>query len=113
MRLKIRDGTPRHGGESLCLTCVHATIIRGRTIEEEIVTCNGRSLHGALRITFVVTACTDYTDERLPSMAQLMENAWILRCGRKGRAAGFVHGRDLDVDAILKLTADCDPGGDD
>ena len=113
MKFKIRDGTPRHSGESLCLTCVHSTVIRGRTIEEEIVTCNRRSLQSALRITFQVTACSDYTDERLPSMAQLMENAWILRRGRKDRPVGFVHARDLDADAMSKLTADCDPAGED
>jgi hypothetical protein len=37
MRMKIYEGTPAQSGESLCQTCRHSTITRGRRFNEEIV----------------------------------------------------------------------------
>ena len=111
MRLKIRGGTMSHSDETLCSTCTHSTIIRGRTLDEEIINCN-RAIHVAVRIPFRVTSCSDYTDARLPSMYQLTENAWILRKGSKRRAAGFVHGRDMKVEELSEVVAECEDPDD-
>ena len=107
MTLKIRGGTMPHGDETLCATCTHSSIIRGRTLDEEIINCN-RTIHATLRIPFKVTTCSDYTDGRLPSMYQLMENAWILRKGSKRRAAGFIHGRDMKVEELSEAISECE-----
>ena len=112
MRVKIQGGTMCHGEETLCATCVHSTIIRGRKLDEEIVNCNGRGLRVGFRITFRVTSCSDYTDARLPSMMQLMENAWVLRRGSKRRPAGFVHGRDLQAEEIYRFASEADSEDD-
>lgn len=111
MNLKIHGGTVCHSEDTLCATCIYSTIIRGRRLDEEIIKCNGRGIRGALLITFRVTSCSDYTDARLPSMMQLMENAWVLRRGRKSRPAGFVHGRDLRVEELDELIMEA--SGDD
>jgi len=40
MRIKVYKGTVSDGGDSLCETCRHATITRGRAVDEEIVRCD-------------------------------------------------------------------------
>lgn len=109
MHLKIHRGTVPHSNETLCATCSYSTIIRGRSLDEEIIACN-RPIRVSLRITFRVTSCSDYVDGRLPSMYQLTENAWILRKGSKRRAAGFVHGRDLKVEELSEAVSECESG---
>ena len=105
MHLKVRDGTVRHDGSSLCSTCRLSTIVRGRTLDEEIVQCHALSLRRT-PLTFKVTSCTAYMDERLPTYMEMLEDAWILQPGSKRRAAGFVRGSDLRRDEISTLIAD-------
>lgn len=112
MMFKVYGGTMTHSEEPLCTTCSHSSIIRGRTLNEEIVDCRVFGL-GRRRITFRVTSCSDYNDVRLPSMMQLMENAWILRRGSKSRPAGFVHGKDLREEEMSRLMADCEIDDED
>jgi len=104
MTFKVYGGTMSHSEEPLCTTCSHSSVIRGRTLDEEIIDCRVMGL-GCRRITFRVTSCSDYNDARLPSMMQLMENAWILRRGSKSRPAGFIHGKDLRAEEMSQLMA--------
>jgi hypothetical protein len=99
MRVKVYDGTPANGERTLCSTCRHSTIIRGRTLDEEIVHCNAGMMH-AVRITFKVTSCSDYDDESQPTYFELFEKAWILQPGSKKRAAAFVRSSDLSSDEL-------------
>ena len=108
MNIKVHGGTRCHSDEPLCNTCSHSRIIRGRTLNEEIVDCHATAF-GHRRITFHVTFCSSYNDARLPSMMQLMENAWILRKGSKNRPAGFIHGKELRMEEMSQLMT----GGDD
>jgi hypothetical protein len=101
MHLKVYDGTTLSGGSRLCATCRHATIIRGQRLDEEIVQCTGAGLR-ATRITFKVTACSAYHDDRLPSYMDLFDQAWILEPGSKKRPAGFTRGRDLHDDEVMR-----------
>lgn len=104
MRIKIHGGTTTDGDETKCSTCTHSTIIRGRSLDEEIVDCH--LLGGGLRrITFRVTSCSDYVDSRLPSLMQLMENAFVLRRGSKRRPAGFIHSKDLRSEEMAALVS--------
>lgn len=105
MRVKVEGGTPLHDGESLCDTCRWSRIIRGRTLDEEIVHCDASHMT-PMRITFKVTSCSDYTDSRLPSYHELLQRAWILRPGTKRRAAGFVRGSDLGDREIAQIMAE-------
>ncbi len=105
MRIKVYGGTQSQSGHSLCETCKHSTITRGRRIEEEIVHCEARSM-GAIQIRFVVAECSAYIDAQLPSYAQLLEQAWILKSHEGKRAAGFVRSSDLPPDERYQLTRD-------
>lgn len=102
MRVKIRGGTVSHSDGTLCSTCNRSTIIRGRRFDEEIVDCHVIGL-GHRRITFPVASCSAYSDARLPSMLQLLENAWVLGSGTKRRTAGFVHGKELQQEELMEL----------
>ncbi len=93
MRLKIRGGTVNHGDPSLCSTCRFATIVKGQRPSDEIIQC-GR-LSDAFRVTFPVTSCTSYSDERLPSLGDMEDIAWILRSDPRRNQIGFVEARKL------------------
>jgi hypothetical protein len=94
MHIKVHNGTVSNDEASLCTTCRHSTIIRGRSLDEEIVQCQAVAMR-VTRVTFKVTFCSAYSDERLPTYLQLMEDAWILQPGSKKRPSGFVRSCDL------------------
>jgi hypothetical protein len=112
MKLKVYGGTACHSDDTLCATCTHARIIRGRSLNEEIIDCRIMG-YGVLRITFRVTSCSDYTDSRLPSVMEMMENAWVLRKGSKRRPAGFIHGKDLRADEMVQMMSEGELEEDD
>ena len=88
MFLKVQGGTANHGESALCHTCRNATVVKGRSFNDEIIECSALSV--ARRITFAVTSCTDYNDRRRPSRYDLEDLAWVLRTDSKTRAIGFV-----------------------
>ena len=99
MHLKIRNGTAPNSEASLCSSCRHSTITRGRKLDEEIVQCHIAPMRH-VQIAFKVTSCTAYDDERLPTYMQMFEQAWILQPGSTRRPAGFVRGRDLQEEEL-------------
>ena len=104
MQLKIRGGTLKHGEASLCLSCRHATIIHGTSLQEHIVEC-GRLSGENSRITFAVTSCTGHSDRRQPSLHEMEEIAWVFRSD-PGRRIGFVHAKDLKPEERYVLLDD-------
>ncbi|MGH9145088.1 MAG: hypothetical protein ACRD1Q_00155 [Vicinamibacterales bacterium] len=112
MRIKVHNGTASDSEASLCNTCRHSTIIRGRTLDEEIVQCQAVAMR-VTRVTFKVTFCSAYSDERLPTYMQLLEDAWILQPGSKKRPSGFVRSTDLREDEVASVMAHLRSQGDD
>lgn len=94
MLIKVHDGTPANGDESLCETCTHSRITKGRRLEEELVLCEAAPMQ-SIRVTFKVTSCTEYLDAREPSYHELLERAWILKPASTRRPAGFVRANEL------------------
>ena len=94
MRLKIQGGTVQHDSESLCSSCRHATIVKGRNLGDEIVEC-GRLTSGHNWIRFRVSACSDYADRRRASLREMEEIAWVLRTDANRKPIGFVKAGDL------------------
>jgi hypothetical protein len=105
MRTKIHGGTVLNGEKSLCASCRFATIVRGRTLDEEVVHCNSITTRG-MRVTFKVTACTSHSDIDQPTYAQLLEDAWILRPGAKGKPAGFMRHSELQAKEMREIMKD-------
>ena len=93
MRLKIRGGTVNHGDPSLCSTCRFATIVKGQRLRDDIVEC--RRLSDRARITFPVTSCSEYSDQRIPSLGDMEDIAWVLRSDPHRNQIGFVEARKL------------------
>jgi hypothetical protein len=93
MRLKIQGGTADNGQPALCLTCRHATIVKGRSLSDEIIEC-GRLSDGT-QITFAVTSCTAYADRRRAALHEMEEIAWVLRSDPKKNTVGFVKASEL------------------
>jgi hypothetical protein len=94
MRIRIRGGTVQHGEESLCVTCRHATVVKGQSLREEIVQC-GRLSAGHDLIPFPVTSCSGYSDRRHPSIRDMEDIAWVLRTDAKRKQIGFIQARQL------------------
>ena len=94
MRFKIRGGTVKEGGTSLCLICRHATIVEGTSLHQRIVECSELSSRHC-RITFPVTSCTRFSDRNRPSLREMEDIAWILRTDPRRNQVGFVHARQL------------------
>lgn len=105
MLVKVYGGTAAQNADGLCDTCTHSRIIRGRRLGEEWVFCSATPMR-MLRVTFKVTTCSEYLDEREPSYYELLEKAWILRPASKRRAAGFVRASDLSRREAARLFAD-------
>jgi hypothetical protein len=105
MHLKVHNGTVSNGETSLCATCRLSTIVRGRSLDEEIVQCHAMSTRST-RVTFKVTYCSAYSDARQPSYLQMVEHAWILQPGSKKRPAGFVRGADLRQEELSNIMVD-------
>ncbi len=105
MRVKIYGGTPIQNSESLCDTCRASHIVRGRRADEELVFCEVVPMH-SVRITFKVTECSNYIDDREPSYAELAEKAWILTPASHRRPAGFVRASDLREEERFRYLAD-------
>jgi hypothetical protein len=102
MHIKVHNGTPSGGETTLCATCRCSTIIRGRTLDEELVVCSALGIRG-VQITFKVTFCSDYADQRSPSYMEMLQDAWILQPGSRKRPAGFVRGSELQEEELFSL----------
>ena len=107
MQIKVRGGTAASGEPSLCATCRYATVIKGRSLREEIVECS-QLADGHGRITFPVTYCTKYCHRNHPSLYEMESIAWVLRTDASRRHIGFVRSRDLAPGERFVL-----PGEDD
>lgn len=105
MRIKIYGQPSVEGGESLCDTCRMAHIVRGQRVDEVLTFCQSPMMH-PIRITFRVSACSEYVDDREPSYAELVEKAWILTPQSKQRPAGFVRACDLRADEARRYFSD-------
>jgi hypothetical protein len=112
MRIKIHGGTPVHDGDSLCNTCRHGRITRGRSVNEEIVFCDAAHMF-TTRITFKVTSCSDYSDHGVPSYFELLQQAWILQPESRKRPAGFVRATDLRDEEYARYMSDLRQHHDD
>jgi hypothetical protein len=106
MLIKVYNGTIAHTGQSLCETCRNATITRGARLGDEIVRCEAQPMTTPVLIRFKVTECSAYLDARLPTYAQLLEQAWILKPTSGRRSAGFVRSSDLRDDEFRELLSE-------
>jgi hypothetical protein len=101
--MKVYEGTPLQSTQSLCETCRHSTITRGRRFDEEIVRCEAIPMTRPLVIAFPVASCTGYVDAELPSYSELFEKAWILKPRDGKRPAGFVRANELPFEERVNL----------
>jgi hypothetical protein len=59
---------------------------------------------GIIRVTFKVSSCSAYMDERHPTFMEMMEEAWILQPGSKKRPAGFIRANELRHEELADIT---------
>lgn len=105
MEFKVHDGTVSNSSGNLCTTCRHSIVTRGQKLDEEIVWCRASHM-GTTRVTFRVSSCSAYFDQREPTYLDFVESAWILRPGSKRRPAGFVRAKELGEDDLANVLTD-------
>ena len=111
MRVKVYNGSAPNGERNLCDTCRHSTVIRGRSLDEEIVRCHAAMQ--PLTVRFKVTTCSTYLATATPSYGQLLRQAWILRPATPRQPAGFVRSTELSVSEFRTLMAEVPDGMED
>lgn len=77
-----KGDTPQHSREPRCVTCRHATIIQGYSIEQHSTRC---SMFG--RIPFPVYECSEYTHKNQLTLYQMEKLATIIE--HKDNKIGF------------------------
>jgi hypothetical protein len=87
-------------------------ITRGQTLDEEIVWCQATPT-SLLRVTFKVTSCTEYMNEKDRTYFEMLQEAWILQPGSKKRPAGFVKASELRQDEVEKIVAQLGQHGEE
>jgi hypothetical protein len=105
MRINVRDGTPAHDDTTLCTTCRHSRITRGRKLDEELTFCSASHI-GTTRVTFKVTSCSAYNNQTEPTYYELMQQAWILQPGSRRRPSGFVRASDLRDEELARYLSE-------
>lgn len=88
-RIKVVGGTPQHGGRSLCFTCRRATVVKGQSLNSQIIRCH--ALERAME--FPVSECDSHDDRSHPSLWDMKEIAWALVTDSR-RRIGFVPRKD-------------------
>ena len=86
MGFNVKGGTVKHGGPSLCESCQNATIVKGQTLDEEIVLCSEMNYKP---VRFKVTECSDYEKHNTMKLWQMVQMAWPLAT-KKGKIIGFM-----------------------
>ena len=103
MHLKVQNGTAANSDTNLCATCRLSTIVRGRSLDEEIVQCHARAMR-TMRVTFKVTFCSAYSDARQPTYMQMLED--VDSAAGSKRPAGFIRGADLKQEELSAIMVD-------
>ena len=105
MHIKVRNGTPTHDETTLCTTCRHSRVTRGRRLDEELVFC-GASNIGTTQVTFKVASSSAYNSHTAPSYYELMQQAWILQPGSRRRPPGFVRASELRDEELARYLSE-------
>lgn len=86
--IKVYEGTPTHGGTSLCRRCRDAQIVKERHTGKVIQYCQSR---GELKvIPWNVSECSEFDDKGQPALWQMEKVAWRIRPDKKADQAGFL-----------------------
>lgn len=92
--VKIRGGTQQGGAKNPCYGCKRATIIRGESLDQEVIDCSYVSTE-ILRISFKVTECNRFISNNHPSIREMEEIAMVLVTDTKKNQIGFVRHKEL------------------
>ena len=84
---KVIGGTPK-SGQSLCLTCRNAIVVKGHNLEN-LVQCT--ELYGDYVVPFSVSECSRYDDKSTPALHDMKQIAWAIETKPKNKA-GFASG---------------------
>lgn len=91
---KVMNGTPK-GNRSLCGTCRFAQTMRGINMQEHVRCLRMGSQ--SVPITYPIEKCSGYDDKRMPSLYDMEQIAWNIKCRLRGQT-GFGQNEERDVE---------------
>lgn len=95
MANKVIGGTPV-GNRSLCSTCRYAQVMRGINMQEE-ARCL-RMGNQSVPITYLIERCSGYDDKRMPSLYDMEQIAWSIKCRVRGQTGFADNRRDVEIE---------------
>ena len=103
---KVVGGTPV-GNRSLCGTCRFAQVMRGLNMQEQ--TRCLRMGNQSVPITYAIERCTGYDDKRMPSLYDMEQIAWSIKCRVRGQAGFAENRREVEVEPPANQNAPSRP----
>lgn len=98
LKIKVIRGTPKHDGQSLCITCSNSVVIEGFRENDCRINCQKLYDSKHATIEFPVARCSGYEDKRLASKYEMEQIAWVLVTKGAGREVGFVKMSEMKKD---------------
>lgn len=93
MSIKVRGGTPYHGGNGLCHSCKFSHVFRGAADSDTTVFCHFGAAFNPLRIHKPIVECSDYANKLEKDKYELEKIAWVLAT-KNGKPIGFISSRE-------------------
>lgn len=87
--LKVIEGTPIHGGKSLCFSCRESHIVQGQQMSDLTVRCDA-FYQAPVYIKRPVVECNQYASKASNTRGEMEKIAYILET-KRGRPIGFFH----------------------
>lgn len=88
MGIKVKDGTPLHGGKGLCHSCKHSHVFRAAAESDVFVRCQV-SYEQNFFVTKPIVSCSEYANKLDKSEYEMKEIAWVLET-KNGKPIGFI-----------------------
>ena len=102
INFKISNGATPKAGKSLCVTCKHASVIKGQNCEE-LIFCGGDMWPHGKPVPFRVAECGSYHPMNVPWLHEMEQMAWKVEA-RKRDKPGFAGAMPDETEQSMEVT---------
>lgn len=99
----IKGQTPQ-GGKSACLTCKHASVVRGQNCEERVL-CGAGMFNPNGLVRFKVAECAAFYPMNVPWKYEMEQMAWIIEARHRG-PKGFEQPEPSEMEVVITKPKD-------
>lgn len=102
INFKISNGATPKAGKSLCVTCKHASVVKGQNCEE-LIFCNSDMWPHGKPVPFRVAECGSYHPLNVPWMHEMEQMAWKVEARRREKP-GFAAAVPEPQEEVMEVT---------